>query len=50
MKQITLFFAVHVLREKSGAYIFKVPQGHDEWNFKWRKDTKGGNSQKYLRL
>ena len=43
MKQITLFFAVQVLRRKSGVYIFKVPQGEDEWNYKWRKDTKGEN-------
>ena len=35
MNQITLFFAVQVLR-KSGVYIFKVPQGDDEWNSNWR--------------
>ena len=32
MKQINLFFAAQVLRTKSGVYIFKVPQGDDEWN------------------
>ena len=30
MKQITLFFAVQVLRRKSVIYILKVPQGDDE--------------------
>ena len=43
MKEITLFFAVQVLRRKSGVFIFKVPQGDDEWNYKWRKDTEGEN-------
>ena len=41
MKQISLFFTVHVLREKSGVYILKVPQGDHQWSLKWRKDTKG---------
>ena len=50
MKQITLFFAVQVLRRKSGVYILKVPQVDDEWNSKRRKDTKGQNPKKYLRL
>ena len=40
MKQITLFFAVWVLRRKSGVYILKVPQGDDQWNSKRRIDTK----------
>ena len=31
-----------VLRRKSSVYIFKVPQGDDEWNYKWRKDTGAG--------
>ena len=43
MKEITLFFPVQVLRRKSGVYIFKVPPGDDEWNYKWRKDTEGEN-------
>ena len=43
MKQITLFFAVQVLRRKSGVYILKVFQGDDKWNSKRRKDTKGQN-------
>ena len=30
MKQITLLFAVQVLRRKSGVYILKVPQRDDE--------------------
>ena len=30
MKQITLFFAVQVLRRTSGIYILKVPQGDHE--------------------
>ena len=32
--QIILFFAVQFLRRKSGVYIFKVPQGDEEWNHK----------------
>ena len=40
MKQITLFFAVQVLRRKYCIYILKVPQRDDEWNSKRRKDTK----------
>ena len=43
MKQITLFFAVQVLRRKSSVYILKVTQGDDEWNSKWGGDTKGEN-------
>ena len=50
MKQITLLFAVQVLRRKSGVYILKVPQRNDEWNSKWREDTKGKNPQKYFCL
>ena len=50
MKQITLLFAVQVLRRKSGVYILKVPQGDDEWNSKRRKGAKGENPKKYLRL
>ena len=50
MKQITLLFAVQVLRRKSGVYILKVPQGDDEWNSKRRKGDKGENPKKYLRL
>ena len=38
------------LREKSGVYIFKVPQGDDKWNSKWRKDIKEDNSKKHLDL
>ena len=49
MKQITLYFAVQVLRRKSGVYILKVPQGDDEWNSKRRKGGKGENPKKYLR-
>ena len=30
MKQITLFFAVQVLRRKSRVYILKVPPGDDD--------------------
>ena len=43
MKQITLFFAVEVLRRKFGVYILKVPQGDIEWISKRRKDTKREN-------
>ena len=43
MKQITLFFAVQVSERKSGVYIFKVPQGDNEWSSKRKKDTKGEN-------
>ena len=43
MKEITLFFAVQVLRRKSSVYVFKIPQGDDKWNYKWRKDTEGEN-------
>ena len=43
MKQITLFFAVEVLRRKFGVYILKVPQGDNEWISKRRKDTKREN-------
>ena len=51
MKRITVFFNVQVLRRKSGVFIVKVPQGDNEWNCKWRKDTKGENpKKKYLRL
>ena len=38
MKQITLYFAVQVLRRKSGVYILKVLQGDNEWNSKQRND------------
>ena len=47
MKQITLFFAVQVLRRKYVIYILKVPQVDDEWGYKRRKDTKGENPKKY---
>ena len=50
MKQITLFFDVQVLRRKSGVYILKVLQGDNESNSKRRKDTKGENPKKSLRL
>ena len=50
MKQFTLLVAVQVLRRKSGVYILKEAQGDDEWNSKRRKDTKGGNPEKHLRL
>ena len=46
MKQITMFFAIQVLRRKSDVCIFKVPQGDGEWNSKWRKDTEGENPKK----
>ena len=46
MKQITLFFAVQVLTRKSGVYIFKVPQGDDKWNSKWKKATEVENPKK----
>ena len=46
MKQITLFFAVQVLRRKSGVNTLKVPQGDNEWNSKRRKGTKGKNPRK----
>ena len=36
-------FAVQVLRRKSIVYILNVPQGEDEWNSKWKTDTKGEN-------
>ena len=42
-EKITLFFAAQVLRRKSDVYIFKVPPGQDEWNYKRRKDTNGDN-------
>ena len=50
MKQITLFFAVQVLRRKYVVYILKVPQVDHEWGYKRRKDTKGENPKKYIRL
>ena len=50
MKQITLFFAVQVLRRKSGVYTLKVPQGDNEWNSKRRKGTKGKNPKKCICL
>ena len=50
MKQITLLFAVQVLRRKSGVYILKVSQRNDEWNSKWREGTKRKNPQKYFCL
>ena len=28
-----------ISRRRSGATIFKVPQGDDEWSFKWRKSV-----------
>ena len=37
------FFAVQVLRRKSGVYIFKVPRRDNESNYKWRKDNEGEN-------
>ena len=33
-------------RRKSCVYIFKVLQGEDEWNSKWKKDTEGENPEK----
>ena len=50
MKQITLVFAVQVLRRQSGVYFLNVPQGEDEWFSIQRKDTKGENPKKYLQL
>ena len=50
MKQMTLLFAVQVLKKWSDVYILKVPQVDDEWNSKQRKDTKGENPQKYIHL
>ena len=35
-------------RTKSGVYIFKIPQGDDEWNSKWRNDTEGENHKKNI--
>ena len=29
----------------SGAYIFKLPQGDNKWNYKWSKDTEGENTK-----
>ena len=46
MKQISLFFAVQVLKRKSDVYILKVPQGGNEWNSKRWKDAKGDNPKK----
>ena len=46
MKRINVFFVVQVLRRKSGVFIVKVPHGDNEWNSKWRKDTKGENPKK----
>ena len=43
MKEIALLSTVQVLRRKSGVYIFNVPQGDVEWNYKWRKGTEGEN-------
>ena len=46
MRQITLFFAVQVLRRNSHVCILKVSQEDDEWNFKRRNDTTGENPNK----
>ena len=46
MRKITFFFAVQVLRRKSGPYILKVSQEDEEWNSKRRKDTKGESPKK----
>ena len=35
-------------KRKFGVDIFKVPQGDDEWNSKWKKYTEGENSKTYL--
>ena len=35
-------------KRKSGVDIFKIPQGDDEWNSKWKKYTEGENSKTYL--
>ena len=32
-------------RRKIGVSVFKVPQGDDEWNSNWRKDTEGENQK-----
>ena len=48
MKQINLFFTVQVIRRKSGAYILKVPQRDDEWNYTWRKDTEGESPKNHI--
>ena len=51
MKQITLFFAVQVLRGSSGVYVLKAPQGGDEWNSINRgKTLREPILEKYLRL
>ena len=50
MRKITFFFAVQVLRRKSGPYILKVSQEDEEWNSKRRKDTKGESPKKYILL
>ena len=46
MKQIYFIFRYSSSRRKSDVYIFKVSQGGDEWNCKWRKDTEGENPKK----
>ena len=50
MNQSTLFFVVQFLRRKSGVYIFKAPQGDDEWKYKWRKDIEGENSENNISI
>ena len=35
-------------KRKSGVDIFKVPQGDNEWNSKWKKYTEGENSKTCL--
>ena len=42
------FFVVQVLRRKSAVYIFHVPQGDDESNYKWRKDIGGENPKNII--
>ena len=49
MKETNYFiFRCSNSRRKSGAYIFKVPQGEDEWNSEMRKDTEGENRKKKI--
>ena len=31
-------------KEKIWLQIFKVPQGDNEWDYKWRKDTDAGTT------
>ena len=49
MKETNYFiFPCSNSRRKSGAYIFKVPPGEDEWNSEMRKNTEGENRKKKI--